>query len=34
MYESVRIPTATVTDVIKWHWGPPATKISNSRLSK
>jgi len=21
------------TDVIKWHWGTPATKMSNSRLS-
>jgi len=23
-----------VTDVIKWHWGRPASKMSNSRLSK
>jgi len=23
-----------VTDLIKWHWGPPASKMSNSRLSK
>jgi len=23
-----------VTDVLKWHWGPPASKISSSRLSK
>jgi len=22
------------TDVIKWHWGPPASKMSNLRLSK
>jgi len=22
------------TDVIKWHWGLPATKLSKSRLSK
>jgi len=21
-------------DVIKWHWGLPASKMSNSRLSK
>jgi len=26
--------TAMVKDVIKWHWRPPASKISNSRLSK
>jgi len=25
---------AMVTDVIKWHWRPPASKMSNSRLSK
>jgi len=25
---------AMVTDVMKWHWGPPATKMSNSRLPK
>ena len=23
-----------VTNVIKWFWGPPASKMSNSRLSK
>jgi len=23
-----------VAEVIKWHWGLPATKMSNSRLSK
>jgi len=22
------------TDVVKWHWGTPASKMSNSRLSK
>jgi len=22
------------TDIIKWHWGPPASKMSNLRLSK
>jgi len=27
-------PYATVTDVIKWHWRPLASKMSNSRLSK
>jgi len=26
--------TAEVTDVIKWFWGLPAWKMSNSRLSK
>jgi len=26
--------TAMVTDVTKWFWGTPASKISNSRLSK
>jgi len=34
MYESVLILTVMLTDVIKWHWGPPASKMSNSRLSK
>jgi len=24
----VRILPAMVTDVIKWHWGPPASKLS------
>jgi len=23
--------TAMVTDVIKWLWGPPASKVSNSK---
>jgi len=23
-----------VKDLMKWHWGPPASKMSNSRLSK
>jgi len=23
-----------LTDMIKWHWGSPAWKMSNSRLSK
>jgi len=27
-------PTVMVTDMIKWLWGPPASKILNSRLSK
>jgi len=31
---SVRILTEMVTDVIKRHWRPPASKMSNSRLSK
>jgi len=26
--------TAMVTDMIKWHWRPPASKMSNSRISK
>jgi len=30
----VRIITAMVTYVIKWHWRPPASKFSNSRFSK
>jgi len=32
--ESVRILIAMVTDVIKWHWKPTASKMSNSGLSK
>ena len=27
-------PTAMVTDVTKWFWGPPASKMSNSNWSK
>jgi len=27
-------PTAMVTDMIKWLWGPPASKMLNSKLSK
>jgi len=23
-----------VTDVVKWHWGPPASKMSSPRSSK
>jgi len=32
--ESVRILTAKVKEVMKWHLGPPASKMSNSRMSK
>jgi len=27
-------PTAMETDMLKWHWGRPPTKMSNSRLIK
>jgi len=29
-----RILNATVTDVRRWHWGQPASILSNSRSSK
>jgi len=32
--EGVRILTAIVTDMIKWHWRPPAWKMSRTNLSK
>jgi len=32
--ENVRMLTAMVTDVIKWHWRRPVSKMSRSRLSR
>ena len=34
MYWKRSNPNCNGPDMIKWHWGPPASKMSNSRLSK